>query len=405
MWLFLLIVASFLPAEGNRIVTTGNTIDGNRVISGSIDLLSIEPIILQLGSPVLWVVGRQTAEGGTWLAVLEGGSHLSVTLEKGVPNILPMRSGPSFPPVLWTKETAPESLYLGNFDTYPLLLPDLNATIHITSDGQLLLRSDNELIPIYGNVLHDSRVVSSGGDALVVLASPTTRYPHGILGDRWEAGSILVVQFRQTTSLSWETKEIGLSDKVFEMTTPMLADIDQDGTKDIVTTVSDATSGSQIVVYAKNGDVIAESEPIGKGFRWLHQIAYGPFGPEGQRELVVVRTPHIGGFVQYMRNTLGSLETIYQKAGYSTHVISSRNLDMALGGDFDGDQKLELLIPNQALTTLYLLNRTQEGGVAEKLVHLPSQISSNVSAVQTGDRIRSVALGTQGGELLIWFSP
>ena len=35
--------------------------------------------------------------------------------------------------------------------------------------------------------------------------------------------------------------------------------------------------------------------------------------------------------------------------GFRSHKIKSRNLDMAVAGDFHGDGRVELLVPNQTL--------------------------------------------------------
>ena len=75
---------------------------------------------------------------------------------------------------------------------------------------------------------------------------------------------------------------------------------------------------------------------IGRGNRWRHQIAVAPFGPNGERELVDVLTPHIGGVVEFYRMVGDRIEIVATVPGFTSHVIGSRNLDLALAADADG---------------------------------------------------------------------
>ena len=54
-------------------------------------------------------------------------------------------------------------------------------------------------------------------------------------------------------------------------------------------------------------------------------------------ELVVVRTSHISGIVELYALEGETMETVAQLSGFTSHVVGTRNLDMALAGDFDGD--------------------------------------------------------------------
>ncbi len=86
---------------------------------------------------------------------------------------------------------------------------------------------------------------------------------------------------------------------VLEGIAPIWADLDGDGVREILATLSDAIEGARVVVYAEDGSVIAEGPAVGQGNRWRHQIAVAPFGPQGELELAVVLTPHIGGVVEF----------------------------------------------------------------------------------------------------------
>ena len=78
-------------------------------------------------------------------------------------------------------------------------------------------------------------------------------------------------------------------------------------------------------------------------------MAVAPLGPSGKVGIVDVLTPHIGGIVEFYRLQNDILKVVVKIPGFSSHKIGSRNLDMAVAGDFDGDARMELLVPNQTL--------------------------------------------------------
>ena len=52
----------------------------------------------------------------------------------------------------------------------------------------------------------------------------------------------------------------------------------------------------ELMAFAYDEDglhVVAESDPTGADFRWLHQISVAPLGPNGEIEIAVVKTLYI----------------------------------------------------------------------------------------------------------------
>ena len=52
----------------------------------------------------------------------------------------------------------------------------------------------------------------------------------------------------------------------------------------------------ELMAFAHDEDglrVVAESDPTGADFRWLHQISVAPLGPNGEIEIAVVKTLYI----------------------------------------------------------------------------------------------------------------
>ena len=97
--------------------------------------------------------------------------------------------------------------------------------------------------------------------------------------------------------------------------------------------------------------------------------------------MVDVLTPHIGGVVEFYRVSGGELTIVAHVPGYTSHSIGTRNLDMALAADFDGDGRLELLLPSQARTELGAVRRTQDGAEVAWSVSVDGRVATNLAAV------------------------
>jgi hypothetical protein len=178
--------------------------------------------------------------------------------------------------------------------------------------------------------------------------------------------------------------------------------MDSDGVREIIVTTSNPQQGAQILVFNEGGKQIASGPAIGQGYRWRHQIAVAPFGPGGEMEFVDVRTPHIGGIVEFFQWKNDQLQVVAQISGYTSHVIGTRNLDMAAGGDFDGDGKIELLLPNQARTTLAAIRRTETGAQEAWSIPLEARMNTNLGAVTLVDGRIAIGIGIDNGILRIW---
>ncbi|MBT4502484.1 MAG: hypothetical protein HOC74_32425, partial [Gemmatimonadetes bacterium] len=87
--------------------------------------------------------------------------------------------------------------------------------------------------------------------------------------------------------------------------------------------------------------------------------------------------------------------------GYTPPRIGSRNLDMAVAGDFDGDGQIELLLPNQALTQLGAVRHTPTGARIVWTLPLSQRISTNLAAVTLADDRLALGLG-YGQTLHLW---
>lgn len=202
-----------------------------------------------------------------------------------------------------------------------------------------------ELDPAPAGSLPDGRVAiaRTGNIRQAWFARPTSRYAHGVLGDAIEAGSLVVV------TASGKVLEATLPvDQVFEDITPRIADLDGDGTNEVIAIRSSGNGGAAAAIFGISGTELtlrgAGSEN-GRPNRWLNIAGLVPH-PDGGLTLYGVRTPHIGGRLFSLHFRHGKLSERNDIAtDLSNHIIGSRELGMSATSTFDG--RMELVLPSQ----------------------------------------------------------
>ena len=103
----------------------------------------------------------------------------------------------------------------------------------------------------------DGTVAYAGGEGITSAwyTEPTDRYPHGALGDKIEAGA-MVVQDVYGHRVSVELP----ADQVFEDLTPRIADLDGDGRNEVLAIRSSSRAGAALVAYDLAGSSLIEIE-------------------------------------------------------------------------------------------------------------------------------------------------
>ena len=150
-----------------------------------------------------------------------------------------------------------------------------------------------------------SVATGTGDIARAWLAEPTTRYDHGILGDKIEAGSLVIETRdgkRQTVRLN--------DDAVFEDLEPRIVDLDRDGHDEIVVVKSYLKRGSSLAVIAERRgkyEIVAETPPLGQPHRWLDPAGIADFNGDGKIDIALVRQPHVIGSLELWRWGGGAL--------------------------------------------------------------------------------------------------
>ncbi len=283
----------------------------------------------------------------------------------------------------------------GSFLTHPVALSG-GGLAFVDEDGAVVVSAavGNRRFEI--DALPDARPVLSSDGRLALYAGPTDEYAHGVLGDAIEA---LRIEIIDTATLSVVQTLQAPDGEVFEGLSPLWADVDGDSVDELVATLSGPVDGARVVVYSESGSLLASSPPIGQGLRWRHQLAAGPFGPDGQLEIVDVRTPHIGGKLEYLRIVDGTLESVVAPGEYQTHALGSRNLDQALGVALE--RGLGMLVPAQDQRSLVLAQRTDEGVSITPIAAFSRRLATNLAGT-TIEGTAVVAAALSDGTVLIW---
>lgn len=382
--------------------------DGNRFVSGRGDLPGIRPVDIPLAGEPNWVVAAPSGDTGIWVTALSDGrlqafhvfqgeyETLPITPENLTPGTPPLLKVTNGIPSLVTPPSAAASPY-----SHPVSLSTVTEQVaFIGENGDVVISNGIEEKRLAVDALPDARLLLDERGRLLLLTKPTTSYDHGVLGDAVEASGIALIETRPEPRISLKIDIPPPA--VVEGMAPIWADITGDDRREIIVTQSSQTDGAQILLFDENGERLASGLPIGQGYRWRNQLAVAPTGPNGELELVDVLTPHIGGAVEFFQLSGNELTVLAQFPGYTSHVIGSRNLDMALTGDFDGDQRIEVLLPDQSRTALGAVRRTSDGAELTWTLPVGGEVSSNLAAVSFLDGRIAVGVGRNDAVLRIW---
>ena len=143
-------------------------------------------------------------------------------------------------------------------------------------------------------------------------AEPTTRYPHGALGDETEWGALVLQHGGGSVTI-----RLG-PDSVFEDTAPRLVDLDGDGRDEVMVVESHQTLGARLAVYDRDG-LIAATPHIGQRFRWLAPLGAADLDGDGRVEIAYVDRPHLARILRVWRLEAGALREVASLGDVTNH--------------------------------------------------------------------------------------
>ncbi len=247
--------------------------------------------------------------------------------------------------------------------------------------------------------LPDGRIVSGKRDiARAWLAEPVTRYDHAILGDKIEAGS-LVIETRDGKTQIVRLKD----DAVFEDLKPRLADLNGDGHDEIIVVKSYLKRGSALAVIGERRgkyEIIAETPPLGGPHRWLDPAAIGDLTGDGKKSIALVRQPHVIGELELWSWRGGTLRKEASLPGIANHIAGTRAIDMAASADFDGDGAADIVAPSLDRSALRIVSFAPRPREIVS-IPLPAKAVTDIGLVGEKSGPPAIAIGLADGSLAL----
>jgi hypothetical protein len=173
---------------------------------------------------------------------------------------------------------------------------------------------------------------------------------------------------------------------VFEDVEPRLADLDRDGTPEILVVKAYRDKGPALAVIGKRDgawSMLAETPPAGEPRSWLAPAAAAAFEGNGKPGIALVRTPHVQGMLQLWSFDGGKLALRHEAVGYANHVFGSAALDNAAAIHVEGDGRPGLAIPTQDRKALAILS-LRDGIREVARVPLPAPAGRGLAALGQG---------------------
>ncbi len=172
-------------------------------------------------------------------------------------------------------------------------------------------------------------------------SGPTSRYPHGVLGDdiEWTVLSVGLSNGGNCPSASTTTARRLPSTLVFEDVAPRVVDLDGDGRPEVLVVESDQDKGARLAIWGMTPeglDRLAATPFIGTRFRWLAPVGAADLDGDGRIEIAYVDRPHLAKTLRLWRYTAGRMTEVASVRGLSNHRIGETAISGGIrecGGD------------------------------------------------------------------------
>jgi hypothetical protein len=147
------------------------------------------------------------------------------------------------------------------------------------------------------------------------FADPTGRYDHAVLGDALEWGA-LRLRLSDGRRLTFRLPE----SLVFEDLSPRLADLDGDGSPEVVVVEASLTGGARLAIWDETGRVAATGH-YGQPHRWLAPAGVADLDGDGMAEIAYVDRPHLAKVLKVVRLRGDRILPVAEAPGLTNHRI------------------------------------------------------------------------------------
>ena len=281
----------------------------------------------------------------------------------------------------------------------------------VLAEGEVRVRPARRGFRDFGSLergrgtIPDSRVAASGA-LTAQLDGPTRDYPHEALGSAIHAANLTVSE-RRPLPIGSEPRHVDSdvsrvaagTDAVFEDREPHLADLNGDGTPEILVVRSYRGRGSALAVVGRRDGqwrIVAETPADGEPFRWLNPVTAGtPAGAAGS--ILLVRRPHLDGLLQLWRLAGDGLTLAAERPGYSNHAYggSAQELAAALPAGPGGSVRLAIPTLDRRELAILVIGATIEESAR---IPLPARAATGL-AVLGGGRDTHILVGLEDGRI------
>jgi hypothetical protein len=195
---------------------------------------------------------------------------------------------------------------------------------------------------------------------------PTTRYPHGALGDDVEHTTLSVtLRDGRVLRARWDAPV------VFEDTAPRLVDLDGDGRPEVLTVEAHERQGGRLAVWGVAEDrliPLAATPWIGQRFRWLAPLGAADLDGDGAMEIAYVDRPHLAKILRVWRITFPSPGTAtLTEIATAPNLTNHRLRDPSIpGGIRSCDETPEMITANADWSRVIATRLTPEGTLTSR---------------------------------------
>ena len=368
---------------------------GSRFVRGAGGFPNVTTVDVPLRGQPAWAVGY-AMETAIWHIVLANGDLqvVEVALDGEARTLAhqPLWFNGAQPPLVGVSMV--EGTYILRSDesvspwTHPIPVNDFE-TLHIDRAGALVLgREGGVLARLPVNAKPDARLVMNSRGQVALYAN----------------AALLALEARESQLRVLARVDLPGED-VYAGIAPFWADIDGDGSEDLVATVSNASIGARLRAYLWSGRGIRQeidSPPAGSSSGNLHQLGAADFTGSGQTEIAAMNAARDGGRLDFFRYAGDALVKSAELRGFTTGSSGSRNFDQTALGDFDGDGAPEVLVMDPARRSVVAVKRNGAGAEASWRLDAGGEIISNFAPVELLDGGLALAVGTSDSRLRVW---